>query len=171
MADRRVKDSVAISAGFCMYNFLGACTGVQAGAYLTPNTLLEGDLLAAASLLPDLQAVTSFSGGVRHFAGDTFYVKGALRYRNLIFYRINDIIFDPDGIDYTNQKDLGIEGAVGNRWQWGAFILGVEWLTLTYPVLILTTERVFVDGSRKKADESIIKMDVRYLYLQMGASF
>jgi len=150
---------------------MGACTGLQVGAYLTPNTLLEGDLLAAASLFPDLQAVTSLSGGVRHFVGDTFYVKGSLRYRSLHLDSFWNAILDSDDWDYTNQKDLGIEGAIGNRWQWGAFILGVEWLTLTYPVLILSTERVFLDDSRKKADESIRRMDVRYLYLQMGASF
>ena len=172
LRELRADDTAAISMGFFLYNIIGIGTGLQAGFYAAPDTLIEGDLLGAAAIFPDLPISASMSVGVRQFLTGSLYIKGAFRYRNLHFSKFL-LTGQVNDFDYTAQKDLGLDLAFGNRWQWGSFILGLEWVSLYLPVAILKAESVFENDERVSLDSNATstRLDVRYLQLQLGASF
>jgi len=172
MEDKRANDSTAISAGFGVYRANGVGVGLQFGVYLSPNTLLEGDLFTGVAFRgPMLSAGTgSVSLGARHFVTDTLYLRGAGRYRSLVSYWSY-----PDG-PYertydTDQTDLGIDLAFGNRCQWGIFTFGVEWVGVHVPVAILTSDcRSDWHWTETSCRTSRLP-DARFLNVQLGVSY
>ncbi len=176
--DARADDVVALSAGTFLYNVLGFGVGVQAGAYAATNTLLEVDALTAVALFPNVPRSDSVSFGVRQFVTPTFYVKGGIRYRRL---RTEEYLFDsePDGYDeFIEQSDLGLDFALGNRWQWGGFTLGVEWFGLYRPLKTLDADQVLKHNetgleTRTSVSPSTVDVthDLRIAHLQLGGSF
>ena len=169
LREQWANDTAAISMGLFLYNSFGCGAGLQVGFYVSSNTLIEADLLVAAAILPDLPVSKSTSVGVRQFITGSLYLKGALRYRDLHF--LNPILpYDSDFIDRPAQQDMGLEPAIGNRWQWDRFTLGLEWVSVYYPVVLAKAERVYTTDGHRKLDTSTMA-DVRYIHLQLGASF
>jgi len=176
--EARADDVVALSAGTFLYNVLGFGVGIQGGAYVATNTLLEVDALTAVAIFPNVPRSDSVSFGVRQFVTPTFYVKGGVRYRRL---RTEEYLFDsePDGYDeFIEQSDIGLDMALGNRWQWGGFTLGVEWFGVYRPLKTLDANQVLKNHetgleTRTGVSESKIDVthDLRIAHLQLGGSF
>lgn len=175
--DAREDDKVALSAGGFLYNVLGIGVGAQLGVYATPDTLVEGDLLTAVALFPNVPQSNSFGLGVRQFVTSTFYLRGGLRYRMLRTEQ-SLLDFDPEYDEYVERKDLGFDFALGNRWQIGSFVIGADWFGIYAPLAHLDAEAVVEHQKtgaeqRQDVDDDEIdnQYDVRLVFLQVGASF
>jgi len=62
----------------------------------------------------------------------TFFVKGGLYYRNLIFTDINS--------NQPKDKDLGIVAGIGNQWTGKRWSFSVSWLNLALPITKIKDE-------------------------------
>ena len=179
-AAERADDHVALAAGVFGYG-VGAGLGALAGTYLATNTLLEVDAYTATSVCPDDARKDTAAGlGIRQFLRSSFYLRGGFKFRDLTvddcdFFTLPPI--DESPIDEKKHvQDIGIDMALGNRWQFGAFTIGADWIGLY--VSIATTKAEIVQEDRDTGQEiaryeSGVQPDVdfRYGYLQIGVSF
>jgi hypothetical protein len=129
--------------------------GINAGIYLT------GDLIAQLEYghgtlglgFFDIRADT-LGANLKLFTGNSFYFKGGLIYRQVYVDNVSCILCeDKTPRDAGSASSLGIEGAIGNQWQWETFTLGVDWLGVVAPVAVLKTENKY-DSSSSKSEST-----------------
>lgn len=177
--ERRAKNAVVLNMGTYLYNLIGAGVGVTAGLYLGTDTILEADLMTGGTVIPAVITSTSYSLGVRQFLAESFYLKGGLRQRHFARREWFDDLFDNPHELVVD--DLGFDFALGNRWQWSAFTLGVDWFGIYSPLTVLSAKTrtirksdnvvIATEPTSNGAAREGITTDVRLVYLFLGASF
>jgi hypothetical protein len=163
---------VSLTMGIFYYQFFGVGLGATVGVHLLPQTVLEIDAYTAAALAPT-QTSDSVALRVQQMVGKLAYVRGGVRYRRLELTRVLD--FD-EYEEKLRQRDLGVDMAVGARWDRSNFILGVDGIGAYVPVQSFFTEQQVVDetnGELLAAERPGLRgrWDVRLGYLYLGARF
>jgi hypothetical protein len=161
-----VTGGYAQSEGGGLLLSLGGCVG----AYVTPDVAIE--LVGRLGVDPLVAYSTQSVGpGVRWFPGNSLHLDGGVRYRH--FQQIGALGWGiSDELRDLEADDVGPELAVGNRWQWGWFTLGVEWIGLYQPLLALDAHATF-RGGRTSADPGLghLPRELRLATLTTGVSF
>jgi hypothetical protein len=127
--------SAVVELGFGAALTIG--TGGAVGYYLTPNSLLELSYVAGSSDYLFI-AIESALAELRwkKFWGNSFYTNLGLGYRDIGLKADLDLFNDPGSkINRTlGAQSLGVNLALGNRWQWENFTIGCDWLGLFVPI-------------------------------------
>lgn len=155
---------------------LGASLGVD--VHVARDTLIEVEGMASGAFLLEPTFLTSASFGVRQFLSGSFYLRGGLRIRELVrpsLFKVAD-----DDLDaFEVVRDLGPDLSIGNRWQWGNFTLGADWLGAYVPATHTAAKEKFVRKSTKEvvasteiaAGEVRSPIEIRLLHVQAGVTF
>jgi len=148
-----------------------------AGVHVARDTLVEVEGMAGGAFLLRPTILMSASLGVRQFVSDSFYLRGGLRFRELARPSSSKAGDDLDALEEV--RDLGPDLSLGNRWQWGGFTLGADWLGAYVPITQTaakekTTRRSTneVVESRKLANGAVSSpIEIRLLHVQAGVTF
>ncbi len=177
--DRRLNDTLALSAGAFVYNLLGVGIGGEAAVYVGADTLLFVDATMAESRFPRATSTTAGLGLTRFF-GDVFYarVSGRLRAFTLGIKTSQELRDDEERevppADAIETRDSGVDVAVGFRRQWGRFMLNADILGAYFP-LVVTAKAAYSDGPEGRVripyEEREAVPEFRVAYLRAGVSF
>lgn len=165
---------------------LGAGVSVGVGVHVARRTLVELDAQLAGAFGQASVSSASTSLGVRQFFGETFYLRGGVRYQRLV--ESDNTVYiaaQPEGDHDAPQglrwrmivSDVGPDLSFGNRWRWGSFTLGVDWLGAYVPVVTTAARSEEVSEStgkvvsRASVRTLASRLDLRLLHLQLGATF
>jgi hypothetical protein len=102
--------------------------------------------------------------GVKIFVGNSFYL------RPEVYYRTQNEEVRPSLYSSKKERriydDVGTSFSIGNEWQFGHFVFGVDWVGLTYKVATVKTNEVndWLDVDSERTALNI-------LGLHVGASF
>jgi hypothetical protein len=112
----------------------------------------------------DEDSTSLIMAGVKFFPGNTFYLRPEL------YYRTQDESVKPDfSSSRTARKkydDVGLSFSVGNEWQFGHFVFGVDWGGLAYKLLTVKS-----NGVRDRFEVDSEKVAINILNLHIGFSF
>ena len=159
---RRQADHVTLMAGVFIPT-QGIGQTVSVGWFARPDALVDADLqlgLVNIGLDDSSTSLSSQSLGLRWFLGNSFNGRIGLRHRliegdNTILYRI--------GTEASRLRDFGLDLAIGNRWQWSWFTLGVDWLGYFAPVVHTSVKQL--------ALAQYYQLGLRYLSFSIGGAF
>jgi hypothetical protein len=173
--------------------------GAAAGIFINPKTILQlefGDGNTSEGgwfLSNDQTKIHSDSAtiAIKHFTGNSFYVKGGIDYRriNYAYTYSNFALFggnlnDPQSSYEFNASSFTGSIVIGNQWQWEGFTLGCDWFGIAMPFASTIHSESIVDtSSGTNTDPRIVKdlhnnetkylktMAYQGLRLYLGASF
>ena len=193
----RVDDTVYLQAGAhigalhdgAVYG--GALTGIQGavGLRLTPDLSLRVSANGSAEAVGNGRTVSGLAAGLSWFLLDWTAVTANLRYRALadstsLVERVfgeDDLCMGPCQATWGNvhSRDLGVELAIESTLQWSTLTVGIEWLSLHQPLMLLGAERHIYDSGRRawrvESAEGLtaadLPWDIRYLSVNLGAAF
>lgn len=162
---------------------VGAGAALGIGAYVQRDTIVELDATVSISSWPESTEWVSAAIGVRHFLGDSFYVRGAVRDR--LTGSSVTTSFLADGPYWSLHTErfvhyIGPDVSVGNRAQWGPLTIGIDWIGVHLPVLEVESideeardrqSAVVSRSSETNVAATLSKIQVRLLHLQFGLSF
>lgn len=175
-----------INAGLVGIQFSALSSSIEGGYHLSPNSILtlqytslngasssdtdsKGSEDEADEVWEDAGKGRSISAGLKHFVGNSFYVKPE------VYHRRQDIVHSTTSVyssaqdkwllsdkDVASIEDLGASFKIGNQWQWDNFTLGCDWVG--YSQSITTLEE---SGNVKSSDLGNLSLVNFYL----GATF
>ena len=141
-ASRTIRERKTASVhgviGLAVFPVFAPSFGVAGSAFLGPQNLVEASFSKANSWeWYNKDQVTfntvHFSAGYKRFVGNSLFVGGNAAYRLSTARHDAFFGFGKNKFD-RNYTTAGAELTAGNRWQWRAFSLGVDWLTFYVPV-------------------------------------
>ncbi|UYL10212.1 hypothetical protein B9G69_006420 [Bdellovibrio sp. SKB1291214] len=164
--------------------------GVQLGMYLKPETILQLEVgggqnksdkdtwqifMLDNARTERINKGNSVAINIKHFTGNTFYVKGGLGYRTIDYsYNYEDTVADAynfqGNVLYTNVL-------IGNQWQWSNFTLGCDWFGASIPLASnvtgqsIDTTSSYTQGDLKDKKSRLDQVQYQLLRLYVGASF
>ncbi|RYZ87641.1 MAG: hypothetical protein EOP04_11245, partial [Proteobacteria bacterium] len=157
-----ISPSSSLEQGVSLSKFLSRDTLVQLD-FGDGNTNLGGDIL---SNYKTVAHTSSTSLGVKHFVGNSFYVRGGVDYRHVNYYSRNVYSSTFFGTTTTSESVVEMNAnsfsgsvVIGNQWQWENFTLGCDWFGVTAPFAsTVNSERFASDSSdtsyeRKKLED------------------
>lgn len=153
------------------------------GVFLGRDTILQIEVGDGNTSTEFLEQVTkkhtnSASLNLKHFVGNSFYIKGGLDHRHI---RVHEYDAYPSNgaspLYYEFGADVVAAGLViGNQWQWSGFTLGCDWFGVSQPV-----SKKFIDerassesdakSMRKAQTDYVASVALQGLRLYLGASF
>ena len=149
---------------------MGGGYGGTLGVHVLPTTVIEIDAYQARSLV-FVHATSSAALRVQQFIGRRLYLRAGARYRLL------ELRADVDGTDdyerRTTQLDLGVDAAVGFRWDLSHMVLGVDAVGVYAPLTAYYSKEQTVDRTNGEVlDEAErgwrARWDFRAGYLYVG---
>lgn len=122
----------------------------------------------------------SFGVHYKHFAGNSFYYRGGIDYRNVDYSHTSYDILTPSNV-YSRENFKGnsmtATFVIGNQWQWDNFTLGCDWFGIALP-FTSQVDSESVGGSNpsqknlKDEEENFLKKETSTsLRFYLGASF
>lgn len=171
----------------------GNSIGLIFSSFLTSNSLLELNIAGSQNTSfrdKNLESrLTHQLATLRltQFYGNSFFVTygvGVRRFQGAInFTESKQVIFGDASQQQKNkydfykvkQQDMGVEIALGNRWQWQNFSMGFDWLGLYLPVYKFVADRQRdanpPTASAKTADEAVDDLDFKRRWGLEGLRF
>jgi len=158
-------------------------SGVNAGLFLDRNNLLELEYVSGRPLTIDWgnsydhldSKTSSFGVHLKHFAGNSFYVRGGLDYRMADYDYTYNYSSTDKGESKFNGDSIAATVIIGNQWQWQNFTLGCDWIGVALPITSqVKSESVVGDKPyyfEKDKDTLLKKTATVLLRLYAGASF
>lgn len=159
-------------------------SGITVGFFLNPEwvIMLEGTSGREATIFDifDDTDVKSKSFGVhaKNFAGNSFYYRFGVDYRDLEYQYTDNFITTT--YRTFDSKSWGVTFGIGNQWQWKNFTLGCDWVGVTLPLSKkYSNESVTTSGSLafEQSENEDAKKDltektqINLLRFYLGASF
>lgn len=179
MAAKREGNVVAVYIGPFL-EVVGAGSSLGVGVHVARDTLVELDLMGSASFLREPMAWASTSVGVRHFVGDSFYLRGGVRYG---LFTQTEETGPSTGPTHRTERvvhEIGPDVGLGHRAQWGPITFGVDWLGVHVPVVKIEAKDEQVRNQRNaivsKSSSTPVsvttsRIQIRLLHLQVGVTF
>lgn len=131
------------------------------GVHLQPDQVLYFQHGGASAFLGDMEE-TYNTLGLKTFWGNSFYTKLGYSQRSYSFdWRMDRVDNSFESVT-RNASARGVEFALGNQWQFGAFTLGVDWIGAYIP---LSTEgdEAFKEGTYNSYDVSSANEDLDFV--------
>jgi hypothetical protein len=161
--------------------------GAAAAYYLTPNQLLEVSYAQGEIDLLITKINNSLASlHLKSFWGNSFYTNLGVAQRTLGYsFLISEI--DNNGNFTTRSREFlannsafGVDFSIGNRWQWGTFSLGCDWVGIFLPVAVTGETTVEANSSYDPQDIEEANRDMdrfsetgtaQFLRFYLGVSF
>ncbi len=117
--------------------------GLNLGFFLDRNSLIDLEVVNGRPLYTswftsseyDIKT-NSFGVHYKHFAGNSFYYRIGVDYRNVDYTYISRDIFTSAELSRSRFKGSSVTATVliGNQWQWENFTLGCDWIGAAVPI-------------------------------------
>ncbi len=160
--------------------------GAGIGYYLTPDNILELSYSSGETDFLFTRVSNSMSSlHLKTFWGNSFYTNLGVASR-MFGYRFDFTEVDADG-NFTSRnssfglqnKVLGADFTIGNRWQWDTFTIGCDWIGAFVPFATTgSTEVISKNYSPEDIQDANEAMDrfgkqgsIQFLRFYLGVSF
>ncbi|MBF0441284.1 MAG: hypothetical protein HQK54_05215, partial [Oligoflexales bacterium] len=102
------------------------------GYFLSPDNQIEAGYEYAVQLsILNGSTYQDFSGGLKHFFGNSLYAGAGGGYSMLDSVRTKSDQYLEIHKFTSNSTYLNVYAVVGNQWQWSRFTLGADWVRVT----------------------------------------
>ena len=146
--------------------------GLVAGIFISPKTLIQleagdGNTSEGFSFFGTSTVkshTSSASIAIKHFVGNSFYVKGGVDNRRINYSESYKSTWNLFGTPSTYEDNVTFEAeswsasvVIGNQWQWENFTLGCDWVGIAAP---FTSEVKSESYATTSTDKTSIQRDL-----------
>ncbi|MBQ49266.1 MAG: hypothetical protein CMP10_17950 [Zetaproteobacteria bacterium] len=147
---KNVKYTVLYESGFGMTL---PTSGFNAGYFLKPDQMVDFSYISGGTSSLGWSVI---GVGYKWFPGNSMYLHGGLGQRSLKL--------DID-LGSAELSSLGLDIRLGNRWQWGGFTLGIDWLGYFLPISSSASTSAAIPDNNKDLQDAEAIGQVAHLQL------
>lgn len=179
-SDLRKENRFTILAEMGLLQYIHFGRGIQAGYFLTPDSVAELDVVTSEfQLLGQNSEINVGTLRYKSFVGNSLFLQGGLGIRETRRDDVSGIYSGKNNESHFSAKQIVAEFGLGNRWQFGHFTMGCDWVGLLQPIAKISSSESFdsevsetaKDSRRSDFENMTSRGTVLLVRFHLGAAF